>query len=156
MEASLEAALASGDLSRLTTYQAGIIQASVNRTLQKVSDDALKPYGISKMQWMILGSILDAGSMGARATDLAKTLDTTLPYLTNSINYLESRGMVTRTDNKHDSRSKLAIIHPDFVPKCAEIEETLRTALREAIYVHVAPADFCTYFRVLSQLYTMR
>jgi len=156
MDQSTDQALNNGDLSGITTYQAGIMQSSVNRTLQKVSDAALRPYGISKMQWMVIGVILDAGPSGARITDMAKTLDTTLPYLTNSINYLESKAIVQRLDNQKDSRSKLVRINPAFVPTCTEIEAILRQALRDSIYNYVDPQDFRTYMKVLYKMYKIR
>jgi DNA-binding MarR family transcriptional regulator len=140
------------DLSAITTYQAGVMQASTHRQLQKHCDAILKPYGLSKMQWLIIGSILDSGEVGVRVTDLAETLGTTLSYLTNAINLLESRSILMRLSNESDNRSKMVSIDPDFVPKCEEIETVLRAALRKSIYAHVDPQDFRTYMKVLNLL----
>lgn len=140
------------NLRNITTYQAGAAQASVHRSLQKHCDDILKPYGITKMHWLIIGSIIDSGEQGARITDIAKKLDTTLPYLTNTLNILEAKQIITRASNQGDSRSKLVKIDPTFMPQCAEIETTLRTRLRESIYAQVDPAEFLIYMKVLHQL----
>lgn len=145
-----------GDLEAITTYQAGVAQASVNRMLRKVSDRALKPFGLTKMQWMAIGCILDAGKQGTRITDLANVLDTTLPYLTNMMNQLESRGIIIKKYSQRDGRSKLVFIRPEFVPQCANIEATLRQALRESIYSHVDPHDFRIYMKVMYELYNIR
>lgn len=139
-------------LKAITTYQAGILQSSTHRLLQKYSDEVLRPYGITKMQWMITGTILDAGKDGIRITDLAKTLDTTLSYLTNTINLLESKRILERTTDEQDERVKLVTVHPSFVPKCREIEKDLRNHLREVIYKDITPEEFQTYMIVLHKL----
>lgn len=144
--------LRSGDLSEITTYQAGVMQASAHRTLQKICDDILKPYNISKMHWLIIGTALDGGTQGIRLTDLAKTLNTTLPYITNAISLLVSKGIIVRVDNETDSRSKLIHINEAFVPKCYEIEATLRQGLRNEIYKDIDPAELRIYMKVMYQL----
>lgn len=140
------------EISAITTYQAGILQSSAHRLLQKYSDEVLRPYGITKMQWMITGSVLDAGKDGIRITDLAKMLDTTLSYLTNTINLLESKGILQRTTNSQDERVKFVTVNPRFIPKCREIEKDLRAHLREVIYKDIAPEEFQTYMQVLHKL----
>lgn len=140
------------DISKITTYQAGAAQASMHRLLQKLSDAILKPYNITKMQWMIIGTTLDAGKNGLRVSDLADSLGTTISYLTTMVNLLESRGILIRTDNSTDSRSSLISVSPGFLPKCAEIESALRKGLRQSIYAKVDPGEFRTYMKVLYQL----
>ncbi len=140
------------DLSRITTYQAGAAQASMHRLLQKQCDEILKPYGITKMQWLIIGHVLDAGKQGIRISDLAEKLSTTIAYLTTSINLLESRGTLIREDNASDSRSKLITVRPSFISECEKIEKTLRDGLRRSIYANVDQDEFLIYMKVLYQL----
>ena len=140
------------DIHKITTYQAGAAQASMHRLLQKMTDDILVPYGITKMQWMIIGTVFDSGKQGIRISDLSISLATTMPYLTTSVNLLESKGILKRKDNTKDSRSKLVTVTPHFAPKCREIEEALRNGLRTSIYAKVDPAEFQTYMKVLYQL----
>lgn len=140
------------DLSNITTYQAGVQQASMHRILQKHCDAILKPYGISKMHWLIIGTVLDSGEAGVRLTELAESLNTTMSYITNAVNLLESRSMLIRSDSSTDSRSKLISINPSFIPKCTEIENTLRIGLRNSIYANVDPKDFLIYMKVMYQL----
>lgn len=141
-----------GDLGHITTYQVGALQASINRILQKHSDAILKPYGISKMQWLIIGTVLDSGEGGIRLTDLAKLLDTTMSYITTAVNLLESKGMLSRRENEHDSRSKYITINSSFKAKCEDIEHVMRESLRNTIYAHIEPAEFRVYIKVLYQL----
>lgn len=142
----------STDPLRITTYQAGVLQAKMHRALQKQCDLILKEFGISKMHWLIVGSVLDSGEQGVRLTELAETLGTTMSYITSAINLLELKHMVIRKDSNTDSRSKLISINSSFVPECAKIEATLRDGLRKSIYATVNPDDFKTYMKVLFQL----
>lgn len=155
MSKSINQQFAEGDLSNITTYQAGVLQASMNRILQKESDKVLNPYGISKMHWLIIGTVLDAGEAGIRLTDLANSLSTTMSYITTAINLLELKHMVVRTDSDTDNRTKLISIDPDFAPKCDLIEATLRNALRKSIYIGIDPQEFRVYMKVMFQLSTL-
>ncbi|PLS81796.1 hypothetical protein CYG49_01485 [Candidatus Saccharibacteria bacterium] len=140
------------NLTSLTTYQAGVMQASINRILQKHSDEVLKPYGITKMQWLIIGTVLDSGDAGIRLTDLAKQLDTTLSYITTAVNLLESKGILARNENEEDSRSKYISINQSFLAQCEVIEATMRKSLRRTIYSYVDHEDLYTYLKVMYQL----
>lgn len=142
------------DLSKITTYQAGAVQAAMHRRLQKYCDEILEPFGITKMQWLIIGHVWDAGKSGARVSDLAETLGTTIPYLTTGLHILESKGFLKRHINAEDSRSRLIVINPAVVPVCKKIEERLREGLRKTIYANVDPKDFLIYMKVLYQLQT--
>ena len=140
------------DLKSITTYQAGILQATTHRVLQKYSDQILKKYGITKMQWLIIGTVYDSGNKGIRLTELTAKLDTTMAYLTNTVNLLESKKILDRIDDKKDSRVKFITVNKSFKPKCSQIEKTLRDELRKTIYANVNSADFATYIRVLKKL----
>lgn len=142
-------------LAGITTYQAGVLQASTNRILQKHCDRILKEYGITKTQWLIIGTINDAGENGIRITELTEKLDTTMAYLTNTINLLESKGILTRITHHADSRSKLICINKDYQPKCQQIEKTLRDGLRQSIYSKIDPTEFAVYMKVMAQLATI-
>lgn len=140
------------DLSTITTYQAGVLQASTHRQLQKICDDILAPFGITKNQWLLIGTILDAGPSGIRITELAKIMGTTLSYLTNTLNLLESKGIITRVAHDDDVRSKLVTVCESFQGNCKTIEKTLRDGLRTSIYADISPEEFHVYLRVLMKL----
>lgn len=138
-----------------TTYTAGVMQASVNRYLQKCCDTLLKPYGITKAQWLLIGTIFSYGDAGVRVSKLSIELDTTLAYLTNTINLLESRKILLRTAVGSDNRAKLITVHPLFKDKCQEIELMLRDGLRKLVYKQVSRDEFGIYMKVLNQLATI-
>lgn len=137
------------NLAELTTYKVGALQAAANRSLKKHGDKLLKEYGITSMQWHIIGSVLDAGEEGARISDLALSLDTTLPFLTNNVNLLESKGILIRKTSSSDARSRLVTVSDKFRPVCKEIETNLRAKLRESLYSKVTPKELHTYIKTL-------
>jgi len=139
-------------LGNISTYQAGVVQAALHRSLQKICDDALRPFGISKMQWMIIGTVSDAGPAGVRLSDLAETVGTTIPYLTTTVNLLESKGYLVRNDNTKDSRSKLVAVSPTIHHQIEEIEAAVRDGLRKSIYADIDPAEFQIYMKVMYRL----
>lgn len=140
------------NLATITTYHAGATQAYVNRKLQKVCDAILKPFGITKMQWLIIGNVFDSGDKGIRISDLADKLGTNAPYLTNAINLLEANKILSRTENSSDSRSKLVVVNDKFAAQCPEIEAALRDGLRKTIYADIDPLEFSIYIKVQEQL----
>lgn len=144
--------VSNGELAKVTTYQAGVMQAASHRTLQRHCDEILKDYGITKMQWLIIGTVLDSGEDCIRITDLAEKLGTNLSYMTNTINLLETKNILLRKVHGTDSRAKLVCVEPAFREKCQEIEETLRTGLRNSIYANISPDEFRVYMKVMYQL----
>lgn len=139
-------------IRQLTTYQAGVLEATVHRNLQKYCENILKDYELTKMHWMLIGTVLDHSPEGMRLTDLAKKLGTTISYITVSVNLLSSRGIITRVDSVKDSRSVLISITPSYQATCHEIEQRLRKYLRELVYSHIDPKDLETYAKVVAQL----
>ena len=139
------------DLSKITTYQAGVAQSTVHRLLQKHTNDCLRPYSLSTMQWFIIGTIYDSGTAGIRLTDLAKKVDTTLSFLTTAINQLESRGILQRAGSASDSRAKFVSVTEEFERIIPTIEEDLRNKMRKSFYAKVTPEDLRIYMKVLYQ-----
>lgn len=140
-------------LGSITTYQAGTVQAAVHRLVQKKSDEVLKPFGLTKMHWMIIGNVIDAGERGIRMSDLATILGTSLPYLTKAVSALESQRYLLRVDNDGDQRMKIVTANPELADRYQEIELKLREALRDHIYQDIDPVELETYVRVMYKLH---
>lgn len=122
------------DISQIATYESGLIQASAHRNLTRITSDYLLRYGLTSMQWFIVGSIYSSGSAGIRLSDLMRKMHTTLPYITNTITLLESKGVVRKISHSGDSRIKLVSITPSYLPTLEEIELGLREHLRSTLY----------------------
>ena len=142
------------DISQITTYQSGIAQAAAHRVVNRTVSDFLLRYDLTAMQWFTIGAISDAGKAGIRLSDLTRRLDTTLPYVTNTINLLESKNMVQKITHSGDSRIKLVSVTPAYSPQVAEIERELREHLRVVLYDedHISRDELQTYISVLYKL----
>jgi DNA-binding MarR family transcriptional regulator len=140
------------DISSITTYQAGVAQSSAYRNINKLFSAMLKEHELTSMQWFVLGTIYDSGKEGIQLTQLSSKLQTGLPFITNTINLLESKGMVERHNSPTDSRSKTVVITDDFMPSCQKIEDSLREKIRGTIYGDIDPEELKVYIRVLTKL----
>lgn len=142
------------NLGDITTYQSGIAQASAHRLINREMARFLLPYDLSCMQWFMIGHIFDAGNDGVRLTDLMNILDTKLPFITNSINLLESRGIVEKRGHETDNRVKLVSITPSYRGTVKEIEANLREELRHLLYDNdsISREELSAYITVLYKM----
>lgn len=138
-------------IADLTTYQVGTMQSTANRALKKLGDNILQNYGITTVQWHIIGAISEYGLSGARISDIAQQIDTTLAFLTNNVNLLEAKGILLRSADKNDGRAKKVVVNPPFHAKIEEIETQLRQQLRQSLYSKVSPEELHTYLKVLAK-----
>lgn len=137
--------------SDLTTYQAVVLQSRAHRAIKTQLTQLLKDYGVTMMQWSILGLVADAGENGMRISDLAHALDTSLAFITTSVNVLEAKGFVVRAGHSHDNRAKLVRLSEAFAPKVAEIEQDIAAKQQSSLYDGVDTKDLAAYMRVLRQ-----
>lgn len=140
------------DLADVTTYQAGIVQANAYRILKQAVNNYLQPYSLSMMEWFALGTIRDTGRDGIRPTELAKTLQTTMPYTTTLLHTLEAKEWIERTESPADNRVKLVRLADGADSSCKKIEADLRAKMRDHIYSRITRDDFATYIRTLYSL----
>ncbi len=142
------------DISQIATYQSGIVQASAHRIISRVVSDYLLKHGLTAMQWFAIGTIYDAGSEGIRLSDLTRKLSTTLPYVTNMVSLLESKGMVHKVTHAGDSRIKLVSIAPKYKRTVDGIERELREHMRSNLYEidGISREELQTYIAVLYKI----
>lgn len=142
------------DISQVATYQSGIIQASAHRVINRLVSDYLLKHGLTAMQWFAIGTIYDAGDQGIRLSDLTRKLSTTLPYVTNMVALLESKGIVRKIAHSGDSRIKLVSIVPKYKRTVDNIERELRDHMRENLYDMdgITRQELQTYISVLYKI----
>ncbi len=138
-------------LHDLKTYQVGVVESAAHRALRQHKDTLLKPYGITGIEWYILGTVADTGKTGMRITDLANLLGTTQGFLTKTVNLLEAKGMLARKANANDARSNFVILNKKYAPKVVEIEAILRVELRKSLYSRITPEQLQTYIDVMAK-----
>lgn len=142
------------DISQITTYQSGIIQAKAHRLLSKYKAEVLQAYDLTIAQWYVVGLAHDAGDEGVRLTDLTEQLGTSLPFITTTINQLELKGIVTKGHQKGDNRVRIVRLNPGYTKTVSEIEESMRTMLRKELYRNdnVSRQELSDYISVLYKI----
>ena len=142
------------DISQIATYQSGIAQASAHRIINRVVSDYLLKHGLTAMQWFAIGTIYDAGSEGIRLSDLSRKLSTTLPFVTNLVSLLESKGMVRKVAHAGDSRIKLVSVTPKYRRTVDTIERELREHMRATLYADdgISRDELQAYITVLYKI----
>lgn len=141
--------ISSLSLRDLKTYHVGVMESAAHRALRKHKDSLLKEYGITGMQWYIIGLVADAGHGGIRVTDLSKQLSTTLAFLTNNVNLLVSKGILDRRTNLEDNRSNFVVLKESYHKTVEEIERSLRTKLKTSVYSRISADELRTYIQVI-------
>jgi DNA-binding MarR family transcriptional regulator len=137
------------NVSELTTYQALVYQSKANRSVKAQFEKILRDYNLTMMQWSVLGFIKEAGKQGVRISDLAETMDTSLAFITNSVNALEAKGVVFRVGHEHDNRAKIVRIAPAFSKKIAGVEQRLRAELRSWLDNRLTTEEIESYVNAL-------
>jgi DNA-binding MarR family transcriptional regulator len=141
------------DLAVISTAQAGIVEASVHRRLQKVFASFLQSHNLAAMEWFVIGYLHEKGNeQRVLISDIAKNLQTTMPYMTNLLHSLESKGLIEKVGREADNRTKLVKILPKAEAVYDAIENDLRSKLRSFIYGKVSQKDFLVYIRVMYSL----
>jgi DNA-binding MarR family transcriptional regulator len=139
-------------MNDLTTYQTVVLQSRAHRAIKNHLTQLLKEHGLTMMQWSIIGLVADARDDGVRISDLAHMLDTSLAFITTSVNVLEAKGFVRRAGHMQDNRAKLVRLSDTFAPKVADIETKLHKEQQELVYKNIDNKDLAAYLRVLGSL----
>ena len=143
------------DMNQIPTYYAGIAQSKAHRTLSVLTTGWLKKHSITMLQWFVLGLTYEAGVKGIRITDIAIQLDTTKSFVTNHVNVLELKGLLSRTVDPNDTRSRIVTLTEYGRSMVTKVEQELRADMRSNIFKTIEPNEFAIYIKVMSQLSTL-
>jgi len=136
----------------ITTYEALVLQSRAGRILKTIMQPILRNYDLTMMQWSVIGHIHTAGKKGIRISDLADQIDTSLAFITNSVNALEAKDLVYRVGHESDNRAKMVCINPEFRRKISKIEKELRERLSETLGAQIKLEHISIYLEVLRQI----
>lgn len=139
-------------LSTTPTYRSAVTQSRANRAFKAKMSHLLKQHNVTMMQWTIIGLVGDAQKDGLRISDLASELDTSMAFITTTVNMLEAKGIVQKTSHERDSRAKIVRLSDDFRPKVAAIEADLNAHIQKWLTEKVNAKDLATYFAVLNTI----
>jgi len=142
------------DISQISTYESGVMQSTAHRILGRINSDYLSQYGLTPTQWYIIGLAYDAGASGVRLSELKYVLDTTMPFVTTTVNHLESKGILQKMSHIDDSRVKIAKLSPLYKKTVVEIEHGLREELRTKLYSqdNISRDELAAYIKVLYKI----
>lgn len=140
------------ELSKIPTYQAGIMQSKAYRSLRVFMAGLLKKYELTMMQWAIIGLVYESDKKGIKVSDIAERLDTTVAFVTTHINLLSTLDFVERTVGLKDSRVRVISINPKAKKRIQKIENDLRSQMRRKLYRLITPEELSAYIKVLNKL----
>jgi DNA-binding MarR family transcriptional regulator len=136
--------------SSYSTYKTGLLQAKAYRALKQRTAELLKPYNLSTMEWVVLGSLSEM-SDGLTHTQIAELVGVETPFATNLVTALEEKKLVKRTLNPKDKRYKIVMITPSTIKKVATIEKHLRSEMKPLLKGY-SITDIVGYMNVLKTI----
>lgn len=139
-------------LTDITTYQTTLTQARAHRALKTKLSYFLRPHNLTMMQWAIVGSLHGAGQTGMRVSDLAQQLDTSLAFVTTTLNVLEAKGIVSRSSHAQDNRAKIVRLTDNFRPQVDTIEKEVSTQLQEWLVPAIGLDKLEVYLSVIDKI----
>jgi len=137
------------NLSILKTYNSGLLQAKAYRLLKSYISLTLKKYGISTVEWALIGQLYEVKSV--TITEAAKILDVEKPFATNLAETLRKKGFVKRLVDKDDRRSKRISLTDKGNLQVPIIESDVRGAMSK-ILNEVSVEDIFSYVKVLEEI----
>ena len=142
------------DISQISTYESGVMQSTAHRLTMKIKSEYLAQYDLTPMQWFVIGYVYESGSEGIRLNDLRRIIDSTMPFITNTVNQLEAKGILHKVSNVDDSRVKVAKLNPKYKNLVEKIEYGLRVKLKEELYDkdHISREELSTYISVIYKI----
>lgn len=108
----------------------------ISRMRRTLFDKALRPLGITRAQWWVLGNMSRHSDEGMMQSELARLLETGKVNVGGMIDRLEAAGLVYRQADAHDRRVKRIYITDkgfDMLTKIAFVGNKLDRLLFEGI-----------------------
>jgi len=136
--------------NKLNSYNVGLIQAKAYRALKHTTQEALKAYHISSLEWAALGLLFDE-TQGLRALDLAQTLGVEAPFISVMIKKLEDQKWLVTKSNPTDKRAKIIRLTAKGRKNLPVIEAELRDTTRHLLD-GLNPLELMTYVKVLNTI----
>lgn len=137
------------DISKLSTYQLGLVHAQAYRVLQLEFRTGLEPYGLSIPEWSLMGVVYDTDNM--TLTQIADALRSKASHPTVLVEQLMERGLLSRTSHPDDRRVRVVTLTAKGRSLVPKIESSVRASIRDAVN-HIPREELATYFGVLAQL----
>ena len=115
----------------MTMYELFLTHSRGDRELRTVVTTQLEPLRITLMQWLLLGVVAAGTKQGVSMSDIASTLGITLPQVTALMAELAKGRLVKLKTQKHDRRSRHALLTPKGEELFREAEKNIEEALSD-------------------------
>lgn len=132
------------------TYRVGLLQTKAYRVLKHQTTKLLEPYGISSVEWAMLGLLYDA-SKGLRSKKLADELGVEAPFVTTINSKLLDLGYIIHVSDPEDNRAKLVCLTSKGKKFVDETEVYLRQEMK-FLFKDVSINDILAYLNVLQDV----
>ena len=133
------------------TYQVGLMLARSHRVLKEYTDDVLRPYNITSVDWAILGLLHDAKPSAQRLMDLSEALGVEPPFTTKRIERLVQLELVKVLTGTADKRERFASITPAGITLITTVEPLLKTASRTWLQ-GTSPLEVYGFIKVITAI----
>jgi DNA-binding MarR family transcriptional regulator len=125
----------------------------ISRMRRTLFDQALKPLGITRAQWWVLGNLSRQSDAGMTQTELARFLDIGKVTVGGLLDRLEDSGLVRREDDAGDRRVKRVFITSTGFETLGKIK-SVGGRLDRVVFRNVAEAEIASACAVLAQVKT--
>lgn len=144
-------------LRKSKMYELGMAHVFMARNMSDFHQMLLKRYGLSSIEWLVLGVVADATSDGGiRVTDLATTFSVKTTYITMILNNLRSKDYVENRYDASDARVRLAILTKKGAKEVPVIERYMQKELVRQLDGVVSSDEFEKYVCVIKKLAHIR
>ncbi len=134
----------------VTTYNIGLLQSKAYRILKFYTADILSQYGLTSIEWALLGQLLD-NNEGLKFVEVAGVLGVEAPFVTVLVDGLEKKGLVLRQNDTKDRRAKRITLTALGESKVPEVELVLRKDMKKLLS-DISRTDILCYLKVLDSI----
>jgi DNA-binding MarR family transcriptional regulator len=144
-------------LKKSRMHELSMAQMFMARNIGSFHQGALKEYGLSSIQWLVLGVIADSTARGGiRVTDLATSFDVKTTYITSVLNSLRAKKYVETRYDPQDARVRLAIITATGAEQIISIESHMQKEIARMLNGVISAQELEQYIQTLQKLTATR
>jgi DNA-binding MarR family transcriptional regulator len=146
--------MAVSSIKKPAMHELGMAHVSVNRNLNEFYQVVLRRYGLTTIEWLILGAVADASvdGTGIRVTDLANVFSVKSTYMTTTLNALRERDFIETRFDATDARVRLAHITAKGTKQVSSIEHHMQKEISHLLGGAMSGDEFEKYATVIKKL----
>lgn len=139
------------NLDNITMYEACLLHSRADRALRMVAARGLEQFDITMMQWLLLSTTNKGPASGMRMSELAESLDVTMPQITALMNDLIKLKLAKQKVNSSDRRSRRLTLTPLGKKQLQKMEEAVDRVMREWLN-NIPASEMGNYLQTVSKL----